>query len=375
MASDSQNDSRQAEDDRRHPESGDAQQEIAAAPPHRRQVGEKDGHAESPCGRGGAKPAEAAGSHLQDVPGEDGKQVDGAAEQHGEHVEADRGEHQPRAPDVADTPENHGGGGGGRRAAVSLQADAAEHEDEDEGAGGGAEIGGGNRPDDYQSAGSRTQDRCQLPHAAVPGDGVVKDRPRHDLRQQGGARRASEDVGCRIEKQQGVHRLDRSLGDRQGRQPQGGEGGAGQAEQGHAAPVEAVGQVPRGKRQGHPGQRLHEADHPQGQGLAGALVHLPADGYFLNVGADGETDAAVQVAAEVGYPEGGVRIVSPGAHPLTAAHARPRPAGRTCPKAVGRRFPRLIPGRATCSTARSSRRRGSRDCCRRERRGCCGGRC
>ena len=41
----------------------------------------------APAGRGGAKPAKALGPHAEDIFGEDRQQIDGAAQEHGEHVE------------------------------------------------------------------------------------------------------------------------------------------------------------------------------------------------------------------------------------------------------------------------------------------------
>ena len=89
----------QAEDERRDAEAGDGEQERAAGVLHGRAVCEDDGHGDRADRRGGAEPAEAGCADVQDVLGEDGQQVDRAAEQDGEEVEAHRGEEDLLAPD------------------------------------------------------------------------------------------------------------------------------------------------------------------------------------------------------------------------------------------------------------------------------------
>ena len=71
-------------------------------PLHGRPMRHDQGHHQGSDGRGAAEPAQPHGADLQDVLGEDRQERDGAAEQHGEHVERDGGQDEARIPHVAE---------------------------------------------------------------------------------------------------------------------------------------------------------------------------------------------------------------------------------------------------------------------------------
>ena len=79
----------EGEGDGEHAEGRHADQELAARPAQGRQVGQGEAHEHGADGGCGAQGAQSLGARLQDLFGEDGQHRHGAAEQHGEEVEAD----------------------------------------------------------------------------------------------------------------------------------------------------------------------------------------------------------------------------------------------------------------------------------------------
>ena len=106
-----------------------------------------------------------------------------------------------------------------------------------------------------------------------------------------------------------IDQLDRPLPERQGGQPQRGDGGRRLRElEQHAAAV-AVGRLPGRQRQQQHGQELGQPrESERGRGV-GALVQLPADGDGLDLAADAGQDAAGQQQAVIAATEGRVGVV------------------------------------------------------------------
>jgi hypothetical protein len=74
-----------------------------------------------------------------------------------------------------------------------------------------------------------------------------------------------------------------------------------------AAPVEAVGHVPRHQDQHHRRQELHQPDHAEHQRVAGQVIHLPADRHRKDLVANRGAQACEPVTAENGVAEDAVR--------------------------------------------------------------------
>ena len=99
---------REREDDGRDAEHGDGGEHLAPDIAAQRAAREHDRHGERADRRGRAQQAEAPGTGMQDVAGEDRQQRRGAAEQHREQIERDRAEHHRPAADEGDAGKDRG---------------------------------------------------------------------------------------------------------------------------------------------------------------------------------------------------------------------------------------------------------------------------
>ena len=97
MRNDSAGLAREAEDDRRHAEPGDGQEQVATGPLQAAADGPGSGAiSKAPTDGAARSAAEPGRADLKDVLGVDRQQRHRPAEQHGEHVERDRGQDQRR---------------------------------------------------------------------------------------------------------------------------------------------------------------------------------------------------------------------------------------------------------------------------------------
>ena len=155
----------------------------------------------------------------------------------------------------------------------------------------------------------RAGDRGQLKSAQVPGDGVGKNRPRHQLRQERALGRLQERAGHADKEQADEHRRQVQLEERDRGQPQRSQAAERQRADDHPLAIDAIGDVTGQQRQRQHGNHLHQAHQADVERIAGALIDFPDHGDRLHLQAQDRHHVADPVAAEIGPPHGRVGIV------------------------------------------------------------------
>ena len=269
---------RQGEDERPEAEDHHRLQHPHPHPAGDAAAGEHRRHRERPDGRRRAQDAEAPRPGMEDVGGIDRHQRRRSPEQHREHVERDRPEDRPVAPDEADAGEEVADPRLRPVAGRRLQPYRAVEDAADQPEAGHDRIGQ-RRPDGIgEAAERRPRDHRHLEHA-----GRERRRPlelplRRHPGQQRRRRRRLEGGGDAEERDRGIDRRHRqpALPAPPAEEPGGGRLGE-LADLHHPLAVVAVGGMAGDEDEERHRHELRQPHQPELEGAAGHRIDLPAE--------------------------------------------------------------------------------------------------